>query len=310
MDIPVYLFMGFLDAGKTTYLSNLMLKSRFTQGKRFLLIVCEEGECEYDQDALRKKQIEVRFVSSPAELTAQKLSALEKETGAQRVAVEYNAMWTLRPLAEALPENWYVFQSITVFDSLTFPVYNANMRSLVYEMLTSSSVVVYNRVAPGSDTSELHKAVRAVNRRGDIYYRYADGKVEQDTVEDPLPFDFSADVMAIGDRDYALWFADMYDDPEKYDGRTVRFLAWAERDEGDPDGLFMAGRHVLACCANDIQYAWLPCFYADTDSLRFPGWCVVTGVLDTADEKNGGVSVKVQSVTPSKEPSEPVVSVY
>ncbi|MBQ1955227.1 MAG: GTPase, partial [Clostridia bacterium] len=97
MELPVYLFMGFLDAGKTTYVSNLMLKSKFTQGKRFLLIVCEEGEEEYDVEALRKKQIEVRTISSPKELTEKTLRRFERETGAQRIAIEYNSMWTLKP---------------------------------------------------------------------------------------------------------------------------------------------------------------------------------------------------------------------
>ena len=310
MEIPVYLFMGFLDAGKTTYVSNLMLKSRFSQGKRFLLLVCEEGECEYDIEALRKKQIEVRTVSSAEELTEARLRALERETGAQRIAIEYNAMWTLRPLAEALPEHWYVFQSITVFDSLTFEMYNANMRSLVYEMLTSSSVVVFNRLAPGRDKMPLHKAVRAVNRRGDIYYRFTNGAAEQDDIVDPLPFDLEAETVVIGDRDYALWFSDMYDDLDKYEGKRVKFLAWCGTDEECPPNQFMAGRHVLACCADDIQFAWLPCIYDGIDSLRLPGWYSVTGVLDTNDDANGGISVKVSSVLPAKEPAEPVVSVY
>lgn len=310
MEIPVYLFMGFLDAGKTTYVSNLMLKSRFSQGKRFLLLVCEEGECEYDTEALRKKQIEVRTISSAEELTEARLRALERETGAQRIAIEYNAMWTLRPLAEALPEHWYVFQSITVFDSLTFEMYNANMRSLVYEMLTSSSVVVFNRLAPGRDKMPLHKAVRAVNRRGDIYYRFTNGAAEQDDIVDPLPFDLEAETVVIGDRDYALWFSDMYDDLDKYEGKRVKFLAWCGTDEECPPDQFMAGRHVLACCADDIQFAWLPCIYDGIDSLRLPGWYSVTGVLDTNDDANGGISVKVSSVLPAKEPAEPVVSVY
>ena len=310
MELPVYLFMGFLDAGKTTYVSNLMLKSKFTQGKRFLLIVCEEGEEEYDIEALRKKQIEVRTIASPEELTEKTLRRFERETGAQRIAIEYNSMWTLKPLAEALPENWYVFQSVTVFDTPTFEMYNANMRNLVYEMLTSSSVLVYNRIPAGKDIMPYHKAVRGVNRQADIYYRFTDGTVRQDDIVDPLPFDVNADIIEIGNRDYAIWFADMYDDLDKYEAKTVRFLAFCGTDEECPPDQFMAGRHVMACCADDIQFAWLPCLWNDIPSLRLPGWYTVTGVLDTNDEENGGISVKVTSVLPAKEPSEPVVSVY
>ncbi|MBR4941020.1 MAG: hypothetical protein IKZ19_03370 [Clostridia bacterium] len=310
MELPVYLFTGFLDAGKTTYISNLMLKSKFTQNKRFLLVVCEDGECEYDIEAMRRKQIEVRFINSSEELTAEKLISLERETGAQRIAIEYNSMWTLKPLAEALPEHWYVFQSICVVESTTFEMYNANMRSFVYEMFSSSSVVVFNRLTPNGDVMPYHKAVRAVNRRGDIYYRFTDGKAIQDDIEDPLPYDIEADTVEIADRDYAIWFADMYDDLDKYEAKTVSFLGWCGTDEECPPDLFMAGRHVLACCADDIQFAWLPCKYSDVEGLRLPGWYRITGVLDTNDEENGGISVRVTSVVPAKEPSEPVVSIY
>ncbi len=310
MELPVYLFMGFLDAGKTTYITNLMLKSKFTQNKRFLLLVCEDGECEFDTEALKKKQIEVRYISSPAELTEANLKKLERETGAQRIAIEYNAMWTLKPLAQALPEHWYVFQSISVFDAATFNMYNANMRSLVYEMLTSSSVAVYNRIPPKGDIMPYHKAVRAVNRQADIYYRFTDGTSQQDDIVDPLPFDLNAETVEIADTDYAIWFADMFDDLDKYGGKTVRFLALCGTDKECPPDLFMAGRHIMSCCADDIQFAWLPCKYGEISKLDLPDWFYVTGVLDTTDEENGGVSVIVKEVTPATEPEDPVVTVY
>ena len=48
MEIPVYLFTGFLESGKTKYMQETLEDKRFNEGERTLLLVCEEGEEEYD----------------------------------------------------------------------------------------------------------------------------------------------------------------------------------------------------------------------------------------------------------------------
>ena len=49
IEIPVYIFMGFLDSGKTTFVKETLLDREFTGGAKTLLLVCEEGEEEYDE---------------------------------------------------------------------------------------------------------------------------------------------------------------------------------------------------------------------------------------------------------------------
>ena len=41
--IPVYLFTGFLEAGKTKFIQETMEDPRFNEGERTLLLICEEG---------------------------------------------------------------------------------------------------------------------------------------------------------------------------------------------------------------------------------------------------------------------------
>ena len=48
MAIPVYSFTGFLEAGKTKFIQETLEDTRFNQGERTLVLVCEEGEEEYD----------------------------------------------------------------------------------------------------------------------------------------------------------------------------------------------------------------------------------------------------------------------
>ena len=49
--IPLYLFTGFLDAGKTSFIQETMADPRFSSdGEKTLLLLCEEGEEEYDKE--------------------------------------------------------------------------------------------------------------------------------------------------------------------------------------------------------------------------------------------------------------------
>ena len=42
--IPVYLFVGQLESGKTTFIQETMEDPQFDSGDKTLLVVCEEGE--------------------------------------------------------------------------------------------------------------------------------------------------------------------------------------------------------------------------------------------------------------------------
>ena len=61
-EIPVYVFMGFLESGKTTFAKDVLLKQGFTEGAPSLLLVCEEGEEEYDEKELKAKNIQIEYI--------------------------------------------------------------------------------------------------------------------------------------------------------------------------------------------------------------------------------------------------------
>ena len=61
--VPVYLITGFLDSGKTTFLKDTLQDSEFLGGEeKTVLILCEEGEEEYDMDILKEKNVTVLTV--------------------------------------------------------------------------------------------------------------------------------------------------------------------------------------------------------------------------------------------------------
>ena len=82
-------------------------------------------------------------------LTQQFLEDSLKNSGAERVMIEYNGMWTLQELAVVLPQNWQIYQIMMMADANNFETYNNNMRQLVYDKINSTEVIFFNRCKAG-----------------------------------------------------------------------------------------------------------------------------------------------------------------
>ena len=248
MEVAVYLFTGFLEAGKTKFIMETMSDPNFNDGKRkYLIITCEEGEEEYDPEALPDN---VTFASfdDVQRITPDRLSAMQKRAGADVVVVEYNGMWTLDNFYNALPQNFMVYQEIFIADSTTILSYNANMRQLVVDKLTSCEMAVFNRVTEATDKMALHKLVRGVSRKSNICYENLDGDIDFDDIEDPLPYDINAKTIEIKDEDFAIFYRDMTEDLNKYLGKTLKFKGIVALDSSLPVGQFAVGRHIMTFC--------------------------------------------------------------
>ena len=135
-EIPVYLFLGFLESGKTKFIQETLEDKRFNNGEKTLLLVCEEGIEEYDFSKYPKKSnVQMRVIEEKDELTEANLLKMMSETKAERVVLEYNGMWLINDLFENMPDGWMINQVMTFIDASTFMNYNANMRSLVVDKL-------------------------------------------------------------------------------------------------------------------------------------------------------------------------------
>ena len=273
--IPVYVFTGFLDSGKTKFIQETLEDPRFNAGERTLLLVFEEGEEEYDFSTYPHQNIHLEVLDQQT-VTTKQLQTLAKNCKAQRVVAELNGMQLVGDLYTRFPENWVVAQEVLFADSTTFMTYNANMRNLVMDKLAGAQMVVFNRLEKDADTMPFHKVARAANRRIDILYDYTDGSTSFDDVEDPLPFDINASVIEVKDEDYALWYRDVTEEPKKYDGKTVRFKAQVAMLRREKNGMFAPGRFVMTCCMDDIQFCGVPCHYANAGSLESRSWVMVT----------------------------------
>ena len=279
VQIPVYAFTGFLDSGKTKFIQETLEDPRFNAGERTLLLVFEEGEEEYDFSTYPNQNVFLEVLDQQT-VTTKELQALAKKHKAQRVVAELNGMQLVGDLYMRFPENWVVAQEVMFADSTTFAAYNANMRNLMMDKLVGAQMVVFNRIVKGMDTMPLHKVARAANRRIDILYDFTDGTTSFDDIEDPLPFDINAQIIEVKDEDYALWYRDVTEEPQKYQGKTVRFKAQVAMLRREKNGMFAPGRFVMTCCVDDIQFCGVPCHYADAAKLESRSWVVVTAKID------------------------------
>lgn len=272
--IPVYVFTGFLDAGKTKFIQETLEDPRFNAGERTLILAFEEGEEEYDFSTYPHQNVYLETLDQET-VTTEELAALAKKYRAQRIVAELNGMQMVGDLYRRFPEEWGVAQEVMFADSTTFMAYNANMRNLVMDKLVGAEMVVFNRLKPGADTMPFHKVARAANRNIDILYDYLDGTTAYDDVEDPLPFDINAPVIEIKDEDFALWYRDVTEEPQKYEGKTVRFKGQVAMLRRDRNGMFAPGRFVMTCCEADIAFCGVPCKFEGAKGLKPRSWVMV-----------------------------------
>ena len=301
-EIPVYAFTGFLDSGKTKFIQETLEDERFNAGERTLLLVFEEGEEEYDFSTYPHQNVFLEVLDQET-VTEKDFRALMKKHRPERVVAELNGMQLVGDLYARFPAEWVIAQEVMFADSTTFMAYNANMRNLVMDKLTGAQMVVFNRLEKNADVMPFHKLARAASRRVDIMYEFTDGSTQFDDIEDPLPFDINAPVIEIADDDYALWFRDVTEEPEKYEGKTVRFKAQVAMLRRDKNGMFAPGRFVMTCCVDDIQFCGLPCRYAAAKELQSRAWVMVEATI--AAEKHRlykgdmGPVLTAVSVTPA-----------
>ena len=274
--IPVYLFTGFLDGGKTSFIRQTMDEGQFKDGRTTLMIVCEEGEESIDIIRLDSNKFVVRKIEDEDDVSEELLRAMDKEVRPDRVIIEANGMWDVDELFDALPTHWEVAEVITPIDSGTFEMYLSNMKMMMTNQYKYSDLVVFNRCDEGYDRAMFKRMVRAINRRAQVLYETSEGKVE-DNVPEELPYDMDADIIEIGDEDYGIFYIDIFENLAEYIDKTVRFKAKAAHPKDiKNDRVFVVARPAMTCCAEDIAFVGFPCEYSDQAAVKEGSWVEIT----------------------------------
>ena len=280
-EMPVYLFVGFLDAGKTTFIQDALESRDFNEDERTLLLLLEDGEIEYEPDRFwtdGEQNVFIEQIEEEEELTSFLLSSLVREHQPTRVIIEWNGMWRLSSLYENMPGDWMIYQQVMLADATTFLTYNRNIRQQTFEMLRDSEMVAFNRCRKEASFDEwkleVHKICRVANRKSQIIYEFGPNDILLDDIADPLPYDMSKPLIEIGDDAYAEWYRDMNEKQDDYEGKELIVRGRSVISDELPPGKFIFGRHVMTCCEADIQFAGLLCRF-DEDKIERPvngGW--------------------------------------
>ena len=305
---PVYVINGFLESGKTEFITYTLAQPYFQIKGRTLLILCEEGENEYDAQLLKMSRTDMELIEDEADFQSAKLIELEKKHKPERIVIEYNGMWNYKEMK--LPWHWKIEQQITIIDASTFPMYFTNMKSLLAEQIRASELIIFNRCDDVEDLSSYKRNIKAINQKAEIVFEDANGEINE-IMEEDLPYDLKTDVIELDNDSYGIWYLDSLDHLERYEGKKVKFTAMVLKPQNFPNGYFVPGRMAMTCCAEDMAFLGFACEYDQADSLTDQQWVKVTATVSKeyfADYQGEGPILHAIGVEKTKAPKETVIS--
>lgn len=305
---PVYVINGFLESGKTEFITYTLEQPYFQVKGNTLLILCEEGEVEYDENLLKESRTVVELIEDEDDFTPTHLIELEKKYKPERIIIEYNGMWNYKNMK--LPWHWSVEQQVTTIDASTFPMYFNNMKSLLAEMIRKSELIIFNRCDGVEDLNSYKRNIKAINQKAEIVFEDSNGEIDE-IMEDDLPYNLNDEIIELDNQGYGIWYLDSLDHLERYIGKKVSFTAMVLKPKGFPRGFFVPGRMAMTCCADDMAFLGFACAYDEAESLSNKQWVKVTAVVRKeyfADYKGEGPVLNAVSVEAAKAPKEEIIN--
>ncbi len=302
--IPVFLINGFLEAGKTKFLQFTMSQEYFRTEGKTLLIVCEEGDTEYDEELLKETGTTAVYLEDFRQMTPDYLTELELLNNPERVLIEWNGMWNQDELK--LPKDWAIYQQITILDGSTLNLYLANMKPLLGAMLRGSELVICNRCDGVSDEvlTAYRRTIRAMCQKGQLVLEDEEGEIQQEMLEEDLPYDVDAPVIRIEPEDFGLWYFDCMDVPSRYEGKTVEFTGMVLKSPEFPKNYFVPGRMAMTCCEADMTFIGYVCKSKEARKLETKQWVRVKAKVAYEfwqDYGEKGPVLYAESVEPAEE---------
>ncbi len=311
MAAPVYLFTGFLDSGKTTLIKDTLNDPQFMEGAGRTLILClEQGEVGYEEKFLDEHNAFIEFFDASTQLTTEKMRELDTIYHPGQVFIEYNGSEAVsETLLTGMPEFWPLVEILSTVDATTFDLYIQNMRSMIYEQLRYSDVVIVNRCTEDTSAMSLRGNIKAINKNAQIYYEGAFGE-PANMKGGTLPFDKNADVIDIKDDDYGLWYMDALDNPDSYENKDVILRGQYVDNIRGYHQSFIMGRRAMVCCEADTSLCALTVTGVRINELTLGEWLQVQGRLKTVPIEGGGKTLVLyaEKVNRYRQPDNPYVT--
>ena len=278
--LPIFVINGFLEAGKTQFMKFTMQQEYFQTDGNTLLIVCEEGEEEYDKALLDATHTTVKYIDDISDFTKEKMEEFTKEVNPERVLIEWNGIWEQDKIL--IPESWFINQMITIYDTSTLDLYikNKDLKAYMGKMLKDSELVICNRADNIDEDilSTYHLQIKAMAPNAEIVFEGEEGEITGDFSIN-LPYNLEDTKLIIKPEDYGIFYVDAMDRSEKYDGKDVEFTAQVVRPNGIGDDILIPGRRAMTCCEADIQFLGFVCHYKGAKNFKNKDWVKVKGKI-------------------------------
>lgn len=314
IEIPIFLFTGFLDSGKTSFIKDTLEDEDFRNDEKILIIACEEGEEEFDKEQLQKWNTFIEYLEDEEDMTEEFFAQCKKKYMPDKIIIEYNGMWRLEKLfSTKMPKDFVLVQMITTVNAATFDLYLNNMRSIVMEQFQETDMVVFNRCDENTKKASYRRSVKAINPKAQVYFENADGSESEP--DESLPFDISQDTIEIEDTDFGVWYVDVMDNPQKYAEKTVKMKVQVYKSVKMPATSFVPGRFAMTCCADDIRFIGPLCNATPTlapkvKALKKRQWIYLTAKVKyeyASLYKGEGPVLYTEKIESATEPEEKVV---
>lgn len=278
--LPIFVINGFLEAGKTQFMKFTMQQEYFQTEGNTLLIVCEEGEEEYDKGLLESTHTTVKYIDDISDFTKEKMVEFTKEVDPERILIEWNGLWEQDKIQ--IPDIWYVNQMITIYDTSTLDLYikNKDLKAYMGKMLKDSELVICNRADDIDEEilSTYHLQIKAMAPNAEIIFEGEEGEITGDFSIN-LPYNLDDSKLVIKPEEYGVFYVDAMDRTEKYDGKEVEFVAQVVRPDGIGDDILIPGRRAMTCCEADIQFLGFVCHYKGAKNFKNKDWVKVKGKI-------------------------------
>ena len=305
-EIPIYVFTGFLESGKTSFIKETMKEGQFSDGQKTVYIMCEEGTEELNEKEMQDNGFVMHTFVNEEDVTYENFMKIDLAEKPDRVIIEVNGTWDVNTVIEAFPEHWMMGEGIATVDASTYEQYLANMKQMMTRQFTYADLIVFNRCRSSQDLAMYKRTARAVNRRAQVMFEMEDGSINND-VREELPYDMGLPVIEIGDDDFGIFYLDAFDNMENYLGKTVKFKGVVYKPKHGRADVFVPGRFAMTCCAADIQFVGFPCKWEKASDLKEKSFVMVTAKIGKVMSREYGKEApvlyaeSVEKAEPAKE---------
>ena len=252
--VPVYIITGFLESGKTKFINNTASQPYFQIPEKTLILSTEEGVEEYDDQVLMPLRTVYAELESEEALTTEALQGFEDTLHPGRVMLEYNPLWGMARIENLeMPEGWGIVQEIVIVDASTYEIYRNNMKSMYVDMFRNADMVIFNRCKEDMPLADYRRGIKVVSASCDVIFEGEDGNI-LDIFSGKMPYDLDAYVIEIEDTDFGIFYIDLRDNPDRYNGRKVHFRGKVMKSKRMPSKYFGLGWMAMTCCADDVQF--------------------------------------------------------